>query len=320
MGEKVLSVIVLTYKHGDLLFETIDSILCQDYPLIEIIIAEDGSNDFEEKVVKDYIQKHAKSNLVEVQILCSLVNLGTVRNINKALEKAQGKYVKIIAGDDVYPQNNIFSEQVKYLEKNPAMYLVFGNIVECDAFLKPLQTQKDWQESINKVMLSSRNDMLRYFCKENSSFMATQSICFRKKFFSKYGIFDEKFKLIEDLPMVYRIITENISFGYQEISCVNHRGGVGVSTSNNPFDINKIQYYEDLLVFYDLFLEPVKDIIGNRFVNMRRALIEFRIEYSQMNTMDYSMVSRLGLIIRNLLPIVYYGLTRFNRFINYIRH
>ncbi len=36
----MISVIVVTYKHGNLLFETIDSIFAQFYPSIQLIIAE----------------------------------------------------------------------------------------------------------------------------------------------------------------------------------------------------------------------------------------------------------------------------------------
>lgn len=320
MDAEILSVIVLTYKHGALLLEAIDSVLRQDYPKIQLIIAEDGAKDFDEEAVRRYAVGHADTNLVDVQIMHPTTNAGTVRNLNKALKKVKGKYVKIIAGDDTYSQSDVFSKQVDYLRENQDKYLVFGNVVECDAYMKPVQTQNSQGEAISRVVCESRNEMLRYFCKVNSSFMATQSICFRKVFFEKFGEYDERFKLIEDLPMVSRIIIENIPFGYQNISCVNHRGCVGVSTSNNPFEPSKIPYYKDLLSFYDLILDPVKDIVGRTFVNMRRALIAFRIDYSQVKANGGSKSERFRLIVKNIAPIGYYAFSKFGRFLNYIKH
>lgn len=320
MSGEILSVIVLTYKHGDLLFKTIDSVLSQDYPEVQLIIAEDGAKDFDKEAVRRYAIEHADSNLVDVQIMHPTTNAGTVRNINKALKKVQGEYVKVIAGDDTFFDPDVFSKQVEYLRKNPDKYLVFGNIVECDAYMKPIRPQNCQGEAISRIVCESRNEMFRYFCKVNSSFMATQSICFRKEFFEKYGEYDERFKLIEDLPMVSRIIIENIPFGYQNIPCVNHRGSVGVSTSNNPFETSKIPYYKDLLSFYDLILNPVKDIVGCTFVDMRRALIAFRIDYSKEKAGNGSKASRIGLIMKNVAPISYYAFSKFGRFLNYIKH
>lgn len=316
MNKGLLSVIVLTYKHGDLLFEALDSVLCQDYPDLQLIVAEDGAKDFDADKVKHYISDHAGHNLRESLVIHSGENNGTVRNINKALEVASGEYIKLIAGDDSFSAKDVASKQIGFLKSNPDKYLVMGEIVECDANMVAITNPK---QPSKQVLTGSRDEMLRYFCKKNPSFLATQSICFRRTFFEKYGVYDERFKLIEDLPMAVRIIRENVPFGYQAYPCVNHRGSVGVSTSNNPFEASKIPYYMDLLNYYDLVLNPVKDTIGKTYVDMRRSLIAFRIEYSQMNNDNSSKVSRIILIAKNAVPIIYYAFSKFGRFLNYIR-
>lgn len=316
MNEGQLSVIVLTYKHGDLLFDTLDSVLCQDYPNIQLIVAEDGAKDFDADKVERYIADHSSHNLHETLVIHSGENNGTVRNINKALEVASGEYIKLIAGDDTFSAKDVASKQIDFLKNNPDKYLVMGEIVECDANMVAIANPKQPSE---QVLAGSRDEMLRYFCKKNSSFLATQSICFRRVFFEKYGVYDERFELIEDLPMAVRIIRENVPFGYQAYPCVNHRGSVGVSTSNNPFEVSKIPYYMDLLNYYDLVLNPVKDTIGKTYVDMRRSLIAFRIEYSQTNNDNSSKVSRIILIAKNIVPIGYYAFSQFGRFLNYIR-
>ena len=320
MNDETLSIVVLTYKHGKYLYETLDSALSQDYPQIQLIVAEDGAKDFDANAVRAYVISHAKSNLIDCKILHPNTNSGTVKNLNKGLKEVQGGYIKIIAGDDTFASTNVASNQIAYLKANPDKLLVVGSIVECDANMVPIVNNDRGSEIIEKVMNSGRNQMLRYFCRRNSSFIATQAICFRKEFFIKYGTYDERFKLIEDLPMAVRIISEDIPFGHQNSPCVNHRGIVGVSTSSNPFEASKVSYYQDLLSYYDLILEPVKNVVGKTFVNMRRALIAFRIEYSQIKQENGLGINRAGLIVKNIAPISYYAFSKFRRFLNYIKH
>ena len=104
----LLTCIVLTYRNGEFLYETIDSILMQDYPHIELIVAEDGAPDFDAETLRKYIVQKKKENLENVVIYSNSPNFGTVKNVNKALRKTQGEYVKIIAGDDAYPDSNTF--------------------------------------------------------------------------------------------------------------------------------------------------------------------------------------------------------------------
>ena len=46
---ELISVVVITYREFSYIYETIDSILQQDYPNIEIVITDDASLDFPEK-------------------------------------------------------------------------------------------------------------------------------------------------------------------------------------------------------------------------------------------------------------------------------
>ena len=50
-----VSIITATYKKFDMLFDTIKSVLDQDYSQIEYIICDDCSDAFPEKEIQDYI-------------------------------------------------------------------------------------------------------------------------------------------------------------------------------------------------------------------------------------------------------------------------
>ena len=54
-----LSIIVPTYNRAGYLKECLNSIICQNYPNLEIIVTDDNSTDNTEEVVKEYIKKYS---------------------------------------------------------------------------------------------------------------------------------------------------------------------------------------------------------------------------------------------------------------------
>lgn len=304
MDQKTLSVIVLTYKHGKLLYECIDSILMQDYPYIELIIAEDGEKDFDKKAVEEYIAQKAKPNVISTQIIANETNIGTVKNINQAILCSNGDYVKVIAGDDSYPTPDVFSKQIEYLSENDTLFVV-GNTIECDSEMSPLTKKGFAPEKKEKLLIGNRKKLLRRFCKKSPHLFATQAICFKKEFFTFMGLFDERYRLVEDLPFAIKIIISNIPIGYQDIDCVNHRGSVGVSTSNNAFDAKKMAYYTDLKSYHENCLIPISNAVGKVFVKMRYGLACFRIEY-----VGSTGFKKLKLLVKYFLPLAYYVLSK----------
>ncbi len=304
MCDKLLSVIVLTYKHGELLHECLESIFIQDYQNVELIVAEDGALDFDKDNLEKFIADIAGKNIVRTQIIVNPTNIGTVANINNAIDFARGDYIKIIAGDDSFPNSQVFTEQVKYLENHPDKFFVLGDIVECDYEMNSQPVNEKKEDKRKKALLGKTKKLLKYFCKKDSSLFATQALCFRKEFFSEYEKFDQRFKLIEDLPLGIRIIKQKISFGYISVPCINHRGSVGISTSSNAFDKKRLVYYNDIKMFYEEILFPIKKEVGRIFVNMRYGIAKFRIDYTKKEK------SKLKLVLKYFFPLCYYVLTK----------
>lgn len=310
MEKELLSVIVLAYKQGELIYETLDSVFNQDYPEIELIIAEDGAPGFDKAPIEEYIKANARSNIKSSTVYVQPVNVGTVKNINTAINLSQGKYIKIIAGDDTYPEKYVFTRQVEYLLANPDCPLVIGNIAECDADMNALSYCGFAPYGKDHLLSGDRKELLKLIVRKMPNLISTQAICFKKDFFEDVGLFDEHFRLVEDLPFAVKLITSESKIGYIDYPCVNHRGAVGISTSSNAFDERRIAYYTDLKKYYELCLMPIKNKVGKLYVNMRYQLMCFRIKYSDKSL---SKLKRLGLLIRYSLPIVYYMTTNIKR-------
>lgn len=78
------SIIIPVYNVEQYLNQCIDSILCQDYILFELILVDDGSTDGSPIICDEYAQR---DNRVKV---FHLKNGGVSKARNYGLEKAQG--------------------------------------------------------------------------------------------------------------------------------------------------------------------------------------------------------------------------------------
>jgi len=316
--ENLLTVIVLSYRNGGMLYETLDSVLEQTCPHIEVVVCDDASPDFEAEKVKEYIAAHNRGNISNVNVIANPANAGTVKNLNRGISAARGGFLKVIAGDDLFASPDVCSAQIEYLKAHPGMDLVVGNIVECDGKMNQVSMSGFLLKDDGDPLFQNRNALLRYLARQNPKALATQAICFRKAFFDKYGLYDERFRLIEDLPMSIRIAENEERVGYLNLPCVKHRGsGVGVSTSNEAFDVRRLQYYEDLEKFYTISLTPVRDVVGRTFVRMRHGVCKFRIEYCKLD--PPTAWNKLKTIIRHLPHLTYYALTKMDRALFYLR-
>jgi len=313
--DKLLSIIVLAYKSGDYLFETVQSILEQDYPAIEIVVCDDATPGFDKTGLESFLAEKKQNNIASVTIITNDNNLGTVKNLNNGIRLAKGDYIKIIAGDDQLAAPDVCSRQIAYLEKHADTVAVAGNIEECDAEMTPISKSGFLLKDDTDSLFHNKNELLRYICRDNTKALATQVLCFRKDFFGKHGLYDEKYLLIEDLPMAVRIVESGEKIGYINYPCAKHRGQTGVSTSTQAFDPHRLRYYEDLERYY-VALSPLSNILGRNFVHMRHRVCQFRIEYCNLHSAPF--YKKAGKALEYSIPLAYYFFTNLRRACAYL--
>src|SRR3989339_214682 len=92
---KKISVIIPNYNYGRYLAETIESVLAQTYPAVEVIFIDDGSTDESIEVAMRY----------PITVL-SQRNQGVSTARNNAAAKASGDYLLFLDSDDLlYPDS-----------------------------------------------------------------------------------------------------------------------------------------------------------------------------------------------------------------------
>lgn len=98
-----VSVVVLSCNQERYIRETLESVLNQDYPNLEIVVSDDGSTDKSFEIIKELIfTSSVKDKGWRIVLNKNDTNLGICGNLNKAyLELATGEYILKVDGDDV---------------------------------------------------------------------------------------------------------------------------------------------------------------------------------------------------------------------------
>ncbi|MET3046180.1 glycosyltransferase family 2 protein [Flavobacterium covae] len=120
----LVTVICLCYNHAAFVTKALDSVINQSYKNIELLIADDASQDESVAIIKKWIE-----NYPHVFFMVNKNNLGNTKTFNKLLKQAKGKYIIDLAADDVLTSGCIKKQVDTFLNttyKNLA--LVYGNL------------------------------------------------------------------------------------------------------------------------------------------------------------------------------------------------
>jgi glycosyltransferase involved in cell wall biosynthesis len=110
--------VVPCYKLAHLLPDCINSILSQTYRDFEVLIMDDCSPDDTAEVARSFDDQrvtHVRND----------PNLGHLRNYNKGIGLARGKYVWLISADDYLRRPYVLERYVRVLESNPEVGYAF---------------------------------------------------------------------------------------------------------------------------------------------------------------------------------------------------
>lgn len=113
-----VSVVLCTYNGEKFIREQLDSILNQTYPVDELIIQDDGSNDDTLDIIREYQKKYS-----QIKLYCNESPLGFNYNFSTAFRKASGDYIASCDQDDIWRKDKI-EVLIKHIRDNK---LIFHN-------------------------------------------------------------------------------------------------------------------------------------------------------------------------------------------------
>jgi glycosyltransferase involved in cell wall biosynthesis len=119
----LVSVAIISYNQAAFLKECVDSVLAQDYKNLEIVVADDGSTDGTQELLRRYDGEHPGKFVLRL----ASENAGITVNSNAAHFASTGKYVAWMGGDDLMLPGKI-SAQVALMESEPNATLCYHDL------------------------------------------------------------------------------------------------------------------------------------------------------------------------------------------------
>ena len=111
MYTPLISVVIPAYNLASLIGKTLDSVLSQTYPNMEVIVVDDGSTDNTWKVISVYAEKDARIKAVRKE------NGGVTSARLRGVAEATGNWIGFVDGDDYIEPNmyeRLYANAVKY--------------------------------------------------------------------------------------------------------------------------------------------------------------------------------------------------------------
>ena len=154
----LVSVLIPAYNHENYIQETIESIINQTYPNIELIILDDGSKDKTwEKITE--LKPKCENRFVKIHFETKQ-NEGTCITLNKLLKLSSGEFVYIIASDDLTKPQAI-EKEVEFLQNNSDYALAAGDNEYVDSMGKQIfRTPKTFTSNIKNAKYKTVKEFL----------------------------------------------------------------------------------------------------------------------------------------------------------------
>lgn len=216
----LVSVLMPLYNHKDYVELAIKSVINQTYKNIELIIINDGSNDGSDAVIQLLLKKYQFEYY-------SQKNQGLVSTLNKLKKLAKGKYISILASDDIFEETKI-EKLVTYLENNPMYAMAYSNMYMIDTNNNVISKIKDTRGSGNLF------DQL--LCGE--FFINSLTTLIRKDIYNQY---EYEPMYIEDLQMWLQI-AEKHQIGFVDEYTAFYRTDNINSLSANYLKMQEAEY------------------------------------------------------------------------------
>lgn len=256
-----VSIIVVTYNsEWDKLQLTLLSAVKQKNISIQIIIADDGSEDTFDHKITQMFKKLKFDNYV---IVNNPINRGTVLNISSALEHVEGVYTKTIAPGDYFCEEFALSKWVEFMKRNNAL-ASFGDAVYYSDYnqMKYIRTKG---APVNKHLYrneaSSVKVFVDYIVANDTILGAAQMI--ETNTIKKYiQLISNQIIYAEDY-MLRIMVFDGIHICYYPRSVILYEYGTGISTSKNS------KWSELLHVDFEISNNIIQQRISNNKYQIR---------------------------------------------------
>lgn len=189
----LVSVIIASYNHAPYIESSIESVLAQTYPQIELLVVDDGSRDDSVSRIQRLQDKHGFSFQVQA-------NQGLSRTLNDCIARARGSLIAPFGSDDLMLPDRI-AKQVAYMDGKPEVGICGGHIECIDADGRSLDKRNRHLQQSERAL--RRLDFEAVF-RGTKGGPKAPTLLFRREALEQVGGFDPNIRL-EDLLIELKI-------------------------------------------------------------------------------------------------------------------
>jgi glycosyltransferase involved in cell wall biosynthesis len=193
----LVSIVIPVYNGGNYLRLAIDSALGQSYPRFEVIVVNDGSTDggATREIALSYGDR---IRYIEKE------NGGVATALNEGIRQMRGEFFSWLSHDDLYYPDKLERQVAFHRSRGDAKTVVFSHEDLIDA--SGAITQKASLHEIDEERL--------YFRLIYDHFIGGCSLLVPKAAFDEAGLFDPRYRTVQDYDLWFRMIALGYRFAY----------------------------------------------------------------------------------------------------------
>jgi len=289
-----VSVCVVTYNQESYIAECLESLIEQKTDFeFEIIVGEDCSTDNTRAIVQKYIEKHPSL----IVPLFYEKNVGAAENIRRVYEKARGKYIAHMDGDDIAMPNKL-QKQFNILESNPQA-IICSHDVSCVSFNNQLK-KSPWHHPEGQYSFLDLVKKLPFFAHSSKFFRVRDDINLSSILCDNDAL-DIELHLYQLQKGTLFHIGENLGI---------YRVGVGMSAVkdnklNSKMIERVIKVYEQLLSNYPVFEDDIKKSYSMYLLNTAYSYGVFENNSKKMRLFVLRSIKISNLSLQQILILLF---------------
>ncbi|MBS1774560.1 MAG: glycosyltransferase [Bacteroidetes bacterium] len=267
----VVTSVVLSYNTGKYVVEALDSIKAQQYPNMEIIIADDCSKDNSVELINNWLDNNKDCNC---RFIIHKENKGQCHTLNEILEIATGKYVSFI-GDDLWlPEKTL--EQVRILEEAGDEYgVVYGDMSYIDEAGNPKGDNTWFSDKFDAAKELPQGNIFDETI-DSVTFFAQASLYNLNKLKAINFKFNKSF-ISEDWYLNLHITRISKAIGVRKIYCKYRFRNDSVTAINWKEDNIHNVYLSQLTMLKEMYYHPNNTKDDKRLINQKTQALAIKL-------------------------------------------
>jgi glycosyltransferase involved in cell wall biosynthesis len=212
----LVSVVMSCYNHERYIAQSIESVLNQTAPDLELLITDGGSTDNSPKIVAQYAQKDPRVHASYHQ-----ENIGISETINDGLNRVTGRYICFLDSDDLWIPDKL-EKQLKILKRDDTKILWSdGEVIDSQGTRTGLLVTKRmgvpaqksgclFEPLLRELIIFRQSMIFRSDYAKNIRFDPELRYVNDHRFMVDLAV-DHEFQFMPDTLVLYRVHNSNIS-------------------------------------------------------------------------------------------------------------